>query len=212
MLQELAPYLGYLASLLLAAGLMVNNDLKFRWLNAGGCLAFILYGLLIDAIPVMLTNGILLFINIFYLYRIYRRKEHFELLEFRAGGILVERFLSFYQDDIAAFFPDFKREQLEGNFNFVVLRDLVIANIFSAAVSENGHAEVMINYTVAKYRDYKVGRFIFDKEKQYLLSKGVKKIIYTSVANRNHKRFLAVMGFSKEMVNGRECYVKNIAH
>jgi len=210
MFLQIAPYFGYLASLLLAIGLIVNNDIKFRWLNAGGCLAFILYGLFLNAIPIILTNGILLVINIFYLYKIYHRKELFELLEFNAGGIIVDKFLSFYRQDIAAFFPDFKREQLEGSFNFVVLRDLVIANIFSASVSKEGHAEVSINYTVSKYRDYKVGRFIFDKEKEYLLSKGVKKILYTKVSNRNHKKFLSVMGFSKEMVNGKECYTKNI--
>lgn len=210
MLQQIAPYFGYLASVLLAIGLIVNNDLKFRWLNAGGCLAFIIYGAVLNAIPVILTNSILLVINIYYLYKIYRRKEFFELLEFSSGGIMVDRFLSFYQADIAAFFPDFKRDQLEGNLNFVVLRDLVIANIFSASVSESGNAEVMINYTVARFRDYKVGRFIFDKEKQYLLAKGVKKILYSKVTNRNHEKFLYVMGFTREVVNDHECYVKNI--
>lgn len=212
MLQQLAPYLGYLATLLLALGLIVNNDIKFRWLNAGGCLAFIIYGTVLNAIPVILTNGILLVINIFYLYKIYNRKELFEIIEFTPGSILVDRFLSFYQSDIAAFFPDFKREQLEGNLNFVVLRDLVIANIFSVTISENGKAEVRINYTVSKYRDYKVGRFIFDKEKQYLLSKGVNKLVYSKVSHRNHEKFLNVMGFSKELVNSRECYVKNIGN
>ena len=210
MLQQLAPYFGYLASLLLAIGLLVSNDLKFRWLNTGGNIAFIFYGVVLGAVPVILTNCILLIINLFYLYKIYNRKEHFELLEFSSGGILVDRFLSFYKTDIAAHFPVFTREQLEGKLNFVVLRDLVIANIFSARVDEDGQAEVLINYTVTKYRDYKVGRFIFDKEKQYLLSKGVRKIYYTSVANLRHKMFLTVMGFSGELINGRQCLVKSL--
>ncbi|MBK7560813.1 MAG: YgjV family protein [Chitinophagaceae bacterium] len=210
MLQQLAPYFGYLASLLLAIGLLVSNDLKFRWLNTGGNIAFIFYGVVLGAVPVILTNCILLIINLFYLYKIYNRKEHFELLEFSSGGILVDRFLSFYKTDIAAHFPVFTREQLEGKLNFVVLRDLVIANIFSARVDEDGQAEVLINYTVTKYRDYKVGRFIFDKEKQYLLSKGVRKIYYISVANLRHKKFLTVMGFSGELINGRQCLVKSL--
>lgn len=210
MLQQLAPYFGYLASLLLAIGLLVSNDLKFRWLNTGGNIAFIFYGVILGAVPVILTNCILLIINLFYLYKIYNRKEHFELLEFSSGGILVDRFLSFYKTDIAAHFPVFTREQLEGNLNFVVLRDLVIANIFGARVDENGQAEIIINYTVTKYRDYKVGRFIFDKEKQYLISKGVRKIYYTSVANLRHEKFLNVMGFTRELINGKQCFVKTL--
>ena len=184
MLQEIAPYFGYLASVLLAIGLLVNNDLKFRWLNTGGNIAFIVYAVVLGAAPIILTNSILLAINLFYLYKIYNRKEHFELLEFSNGGIMIDRFISFYQPDIVDFFPAFTREQLEGNLNFVVLRDLVIANIFSAKLAGDGTAEVLVNYTVSKYRDYKVGRFIFDKEKQYLLSKGVNIIYYNTVANK----------------------------
>jgi hypothetical protein len=210
MLQQLAPYFGYLASLLLALGLLVNNDLKFRWLNTGGNIAFIMYGVVIGAIPIILTNTILLSINLFYLYKIYNRKEYFELLEFNNGGIMIERFLSFYQADIAIHFPDFKREQLEGNLNFVVLRDLVIANIFSAKLDSDGSADVFINYTVAKYRDYKVGRFIFEKEKDYLLNKGIKSISYATVNNKRHKKFLLVMGFTMEVTNGMQCLVKKI--
>ena len=210
MLQQIAPYFGYLASILLALGLLVNNDLKFRLLNTAGNIAFIVYGVVLGAMPIILTNSILLAINLFYLYKIYNRKEHFELLEFSSGGILVDRFLSFYQKDIAAHFPNFKREQLEGNLNFVVLRDLVIANIFSAKLNEDGTAEVILNYTVTKYRDYKVGRFIFDTENQYLLSKGVGTIYYPSIANKRHRKFLTVMGFSVQVLNNHQYMSKKI--
>lgn len=211
MLQQIAPYFGYLASVLLAIGLLVNNDLKFRWLNTGGNVAFIIYGLVLGAVPIILTNSILLAINLFYLYKIYNRKEHFELLEFENGGVMIDRFLSFYQPDIVVHFPYFKREHLEGKLNFVVLRDLVIANIFSARLDNNGSAEIIINYTVTKYRDYKVGRFIFDKEKSHLVSKGVKTLYYKSVANRRHKKFLSVMGFTMQELYGDQYLCKKIS-
>lgn len=210
MLLQLAPYFGYLASLLLALGLLVNNDLKFRWLNTGGNIAFILYGVVLGAVPIILTNSLLLAINLFYLYKIYTRKEHFELIEFSNGGIMIERFLSFYQDDIAIHFPEFKRELLEGNLNFVVLRDLVIANVFSTTPDNNGTGIVLINYTVAKYRDYKVGRFIFDTEKKFLLSKGIKNVQYNAVANHRHEKFLKVIGFKKITNQGKSIFTKNL--
>jgi len=210
MLYQLAPWFGYLASLLLAIGLLINNDLKFRWFNTGGNIAFITYGILLHAIPVVLTNTILLTINLFYLYKIYNRKELFELLEFNSRGILIDRFLSFYKQDIASYFPHFKREQLEGNVNFVVLRNLVVANIFSARLTNDGYAEVILNYTVAKYRDYKVGRFIFEQEKEYLVSKGIKKLVYTTIANERHKKFLESMGFEKEIIRDQTFTVKKL--
>lgn len=211
MLQELAPWFGYLATFFLALGLLVNNDIKFRWLNTAGNVSFITYGIVLNAVPVILTNVLLLCINVWFLFRLYNRKELFQILEFDRGGVIVEKFLEFYKDDIAVYFPKFKREQLEGKLNFVVLRDIVIANTFSAKLAGDGTAEVILNYTVIRYRDYKVGRFIFEKEKQFLLSKGVQKIYYTAVANKQHEKFLLKMGFKKETINGHQCMAKKLA-
>jgi len=197
MLEQLTLYIGYLGSLLLALGLLVNNDLKFRWLNSGGCIAFIIYGILLNAVPVILTNAILLTINIVYISKMYNRKELFELMEIIPGNKITDKFLSFYKEDIAKHFPSFEKNQLEGNLNFIVLRDLVIANIFSAKITTNGDAEVLINYTIPKYRDYKVGRFIFERENQFLTSKGINNIVYKNVQNRKYEKFLKKMSFKK---------------
>ncbi len=210
MLHQIAPYFGYLATLLLAIGLLVNSDIKFRWLNTSGNIAFITYGIILQAIPVILTNSILLSINIYFLFRIYNRKEHFELLEFQSGGILIDSFLTFYQSDIASYFPSFTKEQLAGNINFVILRNLVIANIFSVRSNNDGTAEVLLNYTVPKYRDYKIGPFIFEKEKQFLLEKGIKTIIYTTVANPKHEKFLKITGFTSRASQGQTGYIKHL--
>ncbi len=210
MLTQIAPYFGYIASLFLALGLIVNNDLKFRWLNTCGNIAFIVYGAVLGAIPVVLTNTILLCINLFYLYRIYNRKEHFELLEFSTGGILIDRFLSFYSKDIRHYFPDFNREQLDGSLNFVVLRDLVVANIFSASCDAEGNAKVILNYTVPKYRDFKVGTYIFDTEKSFLTSRSIKRVYYEKVTNRNHLKFLSISGFKKMPLKGKEYLCREI--
>ncbi|RZK10065.1 MAG: hypothetical protein EOO43_20660 [Flavobacterium sp.] len=179
MLHQIAPYFGYLASLCLIIALLVNNDLKFRWFNSFGNVFFITYAVLLLAIPVMITNVILLCINLYYLIKIYSKKENFDLLEFNGDEKLTSRFIDFYWNDINAYFPNFKPEALQGNLNFVVTRDVVIANIFSAALTNNGDAYVALNYTLPKYRDYKVGTYIFEKEKDFLISKGVKRIVYT---------------------------------
>ena len=193
------PAIGYAASVLLAISLLVTNDLKFRWLNTGGCICFILYGILIHAFPIILTNSILFLINLYYLIRIYNAKEDFELIEFKGGEKLVYKFLSFYKEDIDKYFPHYVHTDKEDRLKFVVLRDLVIANIFVASLDASGNAFVELNYTVAKYRDYKVGEFIFKREQNFLISKGVHNIIYKEVANRNHARFLKVMGFKKSV-------------
>jgi len=189
---------GYLATLLLALSLLVTNDLKFRWFNALGCVAFIVYGVLLKAFPVVLTNALLLGINSLYLYRIYRRTEDFDLVPFRADDPLMEKFLSFYQADIKSYFPQFTKDDLQHEIRFIVLRDMNIANIFVAERLPNGDGLVKLNYTVSKYRDFKVGCFIFDKAKNALVGKGLKRVVYRAVANKSHEHFLKVTGFQQQ--------------
>ena len=206
MLLQIAPYFGYLASLFLIIALLVNGDIKFRIYNILGTISFIIYGIIFSAWPVLLTNVILFFINIYYLRKIYAHKEDFELIEFSGEEKLALKFLHFNGEDIKTYFPDFKEAQLKGNLNLVVLRDLVMANIFSAQVLENGDAVVALNYTTKKYRDFKVGKFIFSKEKDFLFLKGVKQVVYTSVHNKSHIQYLSVLGFKKN----KETYTKTL--
>jgi len=210
MLLSIAPYFGYLASLFLILALVVNNDLKFRWYNTFGNIAFIIYAILLLAIPVLLTNVILIFINIYYLYKIYNKKENFDLMEFKGEEKLAQKFMEYYQKDMAGYFPHFDKNHLQHNLNFVITRDLVIANMFSAAVSSNGDASVELNYTLQKFRDFKIGSFIFEKEREYLISKGIKRIVYHQVTNKSHLSFLKVMGFTKETIDNTACYVKGL--
>ncbi|MBL0105399.1 MAG: YgjV family protein [Bacteroidetes bacterium] len=211
-MKEILPQLfGYLATVMLAISLLVNNDIKFRWLNGCGGVCFIIYGAFIGATPVMLTNGLLLSINIYYLIKIYRTEEDFDLIEFQLNDQFVKKYLSFYSNDIKDYFPNYKMEDQTTELRFVVLRDMAFANVFAAHISMDGTAYVKINYTVPKYRDYEVGKFIFEKERKFLLSKGIQRIAYSEVTNENHAKFLKVMGFKWEIHDGREWYLKDLA-
>jgi hypothetical protein len=195
----MASWIGYLATAFLALSLLVNNDLRFRWLNTLGCVAFIVYGWMIQAFPVMVTNTLLLVINLWYLVKVYRSRagEDFELIAVGAGDPLVQKFLKFYAADIQSYFPAFSGTSTTGDIHFIVLRDMAIANIFIARLSEDGTAEVLINYTVPKFRDFKVGRFLFDRGKEFLLSRGVRQVIYHEVAKPGHAHYLKVVGFEQ---------------
>jgi hypothetical protein len=202
--------IGYLASTALAISLMQTNAIKFRWFNMSGSIFFIIYGLLIGAFPVLLANAILLCINIFQTYKLYSNKEQFDLVTVTTGGELIDKFLAFYQKDIVAYFPGFTFKTDEQTLCFVVLRNIVLANLFVAKLQSNGYAVVGINYTVPHFRDYKVGRFIFDKSKDYLLAKGVQHIVYEKVHNKHHVEFLMEMGFTQQTYQGSQCWMKSL--
>lgn len=190
--------IGYLASVFLAISLVVNNDLKFRWINFLGCLTFSVYGVLIESFPVILTNVLLAVINAIYLYKLYRAEEIFEILDFNNQSVLINRFVEHYNSDIKSYFPEFDTDYTKYNVKFVVLRDLVIANVFIAEMDNDGNAVVNLNYTLEKYRDFKIGKFLFNKNNHHLKELGVKKIIYNKGINKKHQTFLLKMGFNAQ--------------
>lgn len=202
--------LGYLAAIFLAVSLLVTRALWFRWINLFGNITFVLYGASIHAVPVVLTNGVLFAINLLQLTKLYTRKEHFEFVQIHTGDEIVGSFLRFYRKDLANYFPDFRFSEDDGRICFMVLRDLTIANLFLARQAEEGTIKVEINYTVPQFRDYKVGKFIFDEGSDYLKARGVHTIRTRSHLSE-HTEFLKRMGFVSTVKDGEAFFEKQIA-
>ncbi len=192
----MALFIGYLASAFLAASLVVSNAFKFRWYSLGGQVTFIIYGFMINAMPVVIANGILLVINIIQMVRLYQIQEAFDLVQISTHDELISCFIRRNKKEIESYFPEFA-ESNSGDKAFVTLRDLTVANLFIFRMKGEGEANVLINYTIPKYRDYKVGKFIFGQEKEKLLTQGVKKISYDKVSHAGHAKFLTLLGFTK---------------
>ncbi|HVN48457.1 MAG TPA: hypothetical protein VMU30_06495 [Bacteroidota bacterium] len=202
-------FVGYLASAFLAISLIVTREMWFRWVNLCGCLTFVLYGYLIDAFPVILANGILAVINIVQIVNLSTHREHFEYVQIHHGDDIVESFIKFYQKDLRKYFPDFRFTTDENRICFMVLRNALMANLFVARKEEDGAIVVEINYTIPKFRDYKVGKFIFDEGRAYLQSRGV-KTIFTKTYFKGHTQFLKRMGFTSIVRNNEQYFEKSL--
>ncbi len=208
MFEHITTAIGYIAAAFLAAALLINGTLRFRWISAIGNVVFIIYGILLHASPVIVTNLILLSINIYKLYKLYNLKEYFEIMEFRKGHEIADRFINFYKEDIKNYFPEFEFKEDSNRICFMVLRDLNIANIFVGKRIGESCIEVEINFTIQKYRDFQVGKFIFQRKKDFLMAKGITTITYPKVHNPEHEFFLKKMGFVKTLGESREVMLK----
>ena len=67
MLDSNIEYIGYLASFFVALSFTLKNIKKLRIVNSIGCLVFVAYGFMIGSIPVIITNGLITLINLYYL-------------------------------------------------------------------------------------------------------------------------------------------------
>ncbi|MCR9182849.1 MAG: uroporphyrinogen decarboxylase [Flavobacteriaceae bacterium] len=60
---------GYLASLLLIVSFLMKKIKTLRLINSLGCIAFIVYGFLLQTSwPIVITNSFIVGANIYYLY------------------------------------------------------------------------------------------------------------------------------------------------
>jgi len=60
--------IGYAASLGVLLSFFMKNIRALRIVNSLGCALFVLYGILLPTIPVALTNGAIIGVNIYYLW------------------------------------------------------------------------------------------------------------------------------------------------
>ncbi|MDN3611571.1 YgjV family protein [Vibrio ostreicida] len=72
---DVIEILGYAASIMVAISLTMKDIVKLRVINFIGCLLFTVYGLMIDAWPVVVTNGFIACVNVYFLVKMENDKK-----------------------------------------------------------------------------------------------------------------------------------------
>lgn len=188
--------IGYVASVLIAVSLMMKAIIKLRVINLIGAATFSVYGMLIGSIPVAAMNGFIVLINIYFLYQMFTAKEYFKLIQLYPNSKMLRHFLDFYADDIAKFVPDYSYQDTEETFALFVLRDMVPAGLLLGKKTDDGSLILELDYVIPNYRDFKIGRYIYDKKRDFLSDRGIKRIICKS-NQPVHMKYLKKMGFEK---------------
>ncbi|MCB9022944.1 MAG: hypothetical protein H6542_00065 [Lentimicrobiaceae bacterium] len=191
---NLLEWVGYLASVIIAVSMTMNSILKFRWINLAGAVTFSMYGFLIGAWPVGFLNGFIAFVDIYYLYQIYSKKEIFEILEVRADNKYLLRFLQFHDKEIQKFFPDFEYKPEMNTISFFILRDMAVAGIFLAHREKDHCLSVGLDYVIPAYRDFKNGKFIYLRLRKRFIADGFTKVISES-NSKQYSMYLRKLGF-----------------
>ncbi len=191
--------LGYAASVLIAASLLMRSIVRLRVINLAGAATFSVYGFLIGAYPVGILNLMTATINVVQLIRLRRRREIFRVLDVRPDAPYLQYFLDFQAKDIRRFFPAFQPD-LHANdpsrLAVFVLRDLVPAGVLLGRI-HGDRLEVDLDYVVPQYRDLKVGRFLFRDEAEFFRRHGVREIV-SPADTEVHAGYLQRIGFVRE--------------
>jgi len=194
---NILQWIGYAASVIIALSMTMNSIVKFRWINLVGAITFSTYGFLIGALPVGFLNGFIVAVDIYYLFKIYSKKETFETLEIRANNKYIFRFLEFHNKEIQKFFPGFAYKPEMNTVSFFILRNAAIAGLFLAHRKDGNVLKVGLDYVIPEYRDFKNGKFIYLRLRKKFIDDGFDKIV-TSGNSDKYSKYLKKIGFKED--------------
>lgn len=63
-------WVGYAASIAIVISLVMTNMVKLRMINSIGCVLFVIYGILVGAYPVVISNAAIIVINAYQLHKL----------------------------------------------------------------------------------------------------------------------------------------------
>ncbi len=209
-LEHWIELVGYLGSFLVALSLMMKSITRLRKINLVGASTFAFYGFLVGAYPVLLLNGFISLVDIYYLVQMRRQKDYFELLPIRTRqSPFLNRFLEFYQSDIQYFFPEFSLKEDRDYVIIFVLRNLLPVSLFIAEKQENQTLKICLDYSIPQYRDLQNAHYLYQKPHALFREMNYKcAIAHTTVSE--HARYLQAVGFKKDNTLGTNWFKKEI--
>ncbi len=133
MVVTFAELIGYIASFFVAISLLMSSFLALRVLNLIGAVAFVIYGAMLNSVPVMITNGFITVVDIVFLVKMIRPDlngvQYISIGRERRAQL--DDFIAAYRDDIIRFFPDFTDDRVEECFDsggavYLAMKDLSV--------------------------------------------------------------------------------------
>lgn len=187
--------IGYLASALVVLSLLMTSVLRLRIIGLVGATVFATYGLLIGALPVVVTNGAIVLVHGYHLTRLLRARAadaYFEVMRWPTDGIYLPRFVAFHAEDIARSQPGFTGMH-DDHLAWVVLRDAEPVGLVLARHDGSGTAHIDLDYVTPEHRDFKPGFMLFSGSPVFGAD-GITEVV-TRADTDAHRRYLTRMGF-----------------
>ncbi len=197
--ETLVEVVGYLGSALVILSLLQKSILRLRTIGLIASSTFLVYSIAIEAYPIAVVNVVAASIHLYYLRKLVRRKsEVFTILRMRPESRYLQYFLDFYKDDIATRYqPDFVYTPSPNTLAVFLLRDMVPAGLVVARVHRDSSFEVLLDYVIPQYRDFKLANWLFSAESG-IFTEANCRCAWTRVTNDEQRDYFTKVGFKPD--------------
>lgn len=191
---------GYLASVLVVASLAMTSVVRLRVISLVGSSTFVVYGVLIESVPIVLTNASIAALNVWFLSRELGGRRDLGAVVVPPDSPFLLDFLHHHAGDIAIFQPDF---DITAPFDcaLVLTRDGLPAGVVLGN-RDGERLDIELDYVLRAYRDSRLGAWLYGPGSGVFRSAGITQVT-SAAGNRSHPAYLARVGFEHDVVTDR---------
>jgi len=187
--------IGYVASFLIICSLAMTSVVKLRIISLAGSLAYVLYGFLVPAFPVVVANAIIAGLNIYYLIGFARPDRDLGAVEIDNDSPYLADFLDAFGADIAKFHPSL--ELRPDAHTWLLTREGLPVGVLSGHV-EGTDLVLDMDYVIPSYRDLRLGKWVFGPGSKVLRELGVRRVVAADHATPAYESYLKGLGFAPD--------------
>ena len=187
---------GYLASALVVASLAMTSVVRLRTISLAGSVAFVVYGVLIDSVPILVTNVSIAALNVWFLRTELGHRRDLGASQIAADSPFLVDFVTFHLPDIHRFQPESELPTGETELlALLLMRDGLPAGALVGSL-EDGELRVQLDYVTKPYRDSQLSQWLYGKGSAVLRRLGVERVS-SAPGTEPHSSHLARNGFTK---------------
>lgn len=193
---------GYVASVLVVLSLAMTSVVRLRILSLAGGITFVVYGALIDSAPIVITNGAIAAINVWFLRKEFGAASGHGVdlgaSRIRPDSPFLVDFVRYHLNDIHRFQPDFQHPSevaaADDVFALLLTRDAAPAGLILGR-RDDGCLVVDLDYVLAPYRDSRLGRWLYGRGADVFRNAGFTSL-RAHARTDTHRHYLERVGFS----------------
>lgn len=191
--------IGYLASALVVLALTMRSIVRLRILSLCGSITFFVYAVLIESVPIMITNACIAAINLWYLrgeflVRISDRRD-LGASHIRSDSPFLLDFIEYHSDDIHRFQPSFTMPPGDDVMSLLLTRDGLPAGLLIGRRADDT-LRIDLDYVMREHRDSRLGRWLFGPGAAVLRKAGIARL-RADASTEEHDRYLRRVGFTQ---------------
>ena len=192
--ETLIQGMGYFSTVLILISFLMTSVVKLRLFNLIGSIIFVIFAFLTKSYPTAIMNIGLCLINIYFLIRLAKSKNLTLHLPIERDSAYLREFVQFYREDIRIYFPAFDPADARNETAYFVYYDMNPVGLIMGHRTEAGALDIALDYTIPKYRDASVGRYLYP----HLLGEEGFAALELRSASEKHRPYLQKMGFRQD--------------